>query len=242
MNEPSVIMVEDNAIFADTMRQQLGAAGLSLRIAGNGRELDELLADKPSDILILDVILPGENAFSIAQRLYEPSSRGIIMLTVRGELEDKIEGLERGADIYLVKPVDCRELLACIHSLYRRLTLTHTEVDPEPSWSLDLIRRILSSPDGRTLELTPHDVANFSLLIRQPAKILSIDDISSALGLNYLNYPEARLYTQLSRLRHKLKDFDKSLSIQTWRNSGYTFVGPEIKLVHNEATAEGTLS
>ena len=224
-------MVEDNKVLVESMSLHFDSAGLSLRNARDGAELDQLLQEKSADILILDVILPGEDAFSIAERLYEPASRGIIMLTVRGSLEDKIEGLERGADIYLVKPVDFRELLACIHSLYRRLTLTHEELEREPAWILDVPRRRLTAPDGRSLELTPHEVANFTLLIRQPAKIMSIDEITAALGLNYLNFPEARLYTQLSRLRHKLTQFDKNLAIQTWRNSGYSFVGPEIKIL-----------
>ena len=235
MLEPSVILVEDNSVLVESMSLQFESAGLSHRNARDGAELDQLLQEKPADILILDVILPGENAFSIAERLYEPAHRGIIMLTVRGALEDKIEGLERGADLYLVKPVDFRELLACIHSLYRRLTLTQEELEREPDWSLDLSRRLLSAPDGRLLELTPHEVANFALFIRQPAKILSIDEITAALGLKYLNFPEARLYTQLSRLRHKLTQFDKSLAIQTWRNSGYSFVGPEIRLLNESA-------
>jgi two-component system OmpR family response regulator len=234
MTSPHVLLVEDNAALRKGMKLQLERLGCSVRATASGKDLDSLLENSTVDVVILDLILPGENALELAERLYDPAHRGIIILTIKGELDDKIRGLRCGADIYLVKPVDSRELFACIQSIYRRMMSLRDQTQPGSNWILDLNKRWLRSPDGRALELTPRDIAYFSLLASQPAKIISLKDISRSMNLDYLSFPEARLYTQLSRLRHKLSQFDNTLAIQTWRNSGYTYVGPTIQLAGNE--------
>ena len=227
MSEPSVILVEDQPILLEETLFQLQCAGIMARGALNGHDLDALLAQVHCDVLILDVNLPGEDGFSIARRLYAPDRRGIIMLTVRDEVEDRLQGRENGADIYLVKPVDSRELVACIRSLYRRLT----SIKGDAGWILDIPQRVLIAPDKRRLDLTQQESQILMLLANQPGHVFGRQDVVVALGYKNMDFPEARVNTALYRLRHKLAEFDDGLRIQTWRNRGYSFIGPGIETV-----------
>ena len=119
--EISVLLLEDNPTLRGSICHYLSSEGLRVRSAASSQEFIELLSQEESQILIMDVLLPGEDAFAVLEGLSGSGRHGIIMLTILGELDDKIKGLEGGADIYLVKPVDNRELLACIHSLHRSL-------------------------------------------------------------------------------------------------------------------------
>ena len=227
MPEPNVIMVEDNPVLLDETLFQLQSAGISARGVMSGHELDVLLTQVPCNVLIIDVNLPGEDGFSIAKRLFSPERRGIIILTVRDELEDRLHGRNNGADIYLVKPVDSRELIACIRSLHRRL-------DQERSkdvWVLDIAKRILLSPRNRQLDMTPQEIQMLLILVNHPGVILGRKDIVDALAYKNVDFPEARVNTAMYRLRHKLMEFDDSLRIQTWRNRGYSFIGPNFKVL-----------
>ncbi len=224
-----VIVVEDNPGLLDDLLFQLTHAGFAVRGAGSGPALDALLAQQACDILVLDINLPGENGFAIARRLYDRSQRGIIMLTARSDLDDKLQGLDEGADLYLVKPIDRRELVACIRSLYRRLV---PDVSA-PLWQLDQQRRLLLAPDGRTLSLTQQDVLVLALLAARPGQICNRSEVVAALGIEYLSSPDSRINMMLSRLRLKLASFDTALHIQTWRNVGYSFVGPSLNIEHS---------
>lgn len=225
MPDPLVIVVEDQPVLLEETLFQLQCAGIEARGALNGRDLDALLPQTPCNVLILDVNLPGEDGFSIARRLYAPERRGIIMLTVRDDVEDRLQGRENGADIYLVKPVDHRELVACIHSLHRRLAATLDKGD----WVLDMPQRLLVAPEGQRLELTPQEAQILLLLLNSPGHVFSRNEIVDTLGYKNMDFPEARVNTALYRLRHKLEEFDEGLRVQTWRNRGYSYIGPAIK-------------
>lgn len=220
-----VIVVEDNAGLLEDLIFQLKHAGFLVRGASDGRQLDALLANEGCDILVLDLNLPFESGFQIASRMHGRSSCGIIMLTARGELEDKLQGLENGADIYLVKPIDRRELIGCINSLYRRISPDTGDT----GWQLDLGLRILKAPDGRKLELTPQDAQTLFLLLSRPGHIFNRAEVVQALGIDFLSSPDSRINMVMSRLRQKLANFDAELRIQTWRNAGYSFVGPTVQ-------------
>jgi len=217
-----VIIVEDNPGLLEDLIFQLSHAGFLVRGASDGRQLDELLLHDDCDILVLDLNLPFESGFQIAKRLHGRSSCGIIMLTARGELDDKLQGLENGADIYLVKPIDRRELIGCINSLYRRITPDTNDT----GWRFDLGLRLLNAPDGRRLELTPQDAHTLCLLLTRPGQVFNRTEVVEALGIDFLSVPDSRINMVMSRLRQKLANFDPALRIQTWRNAGYSFVGP----------------
>lgn len=229
--QANVIVVEDNLTLRQELRFQLGHAGFNVRTASDATELAELLQDSPSDILVLDVNLPGENGFSIAQRLCDRSQRGIIMLTARGDIEDKLRGFEEGADLYLIKPVDRRELVASIRSLYYRLTPASARVSS--GWKLNRIHRTLHGPDGRTLELTAQELCALDFLLEEPGITRSRSDLVGRLGFDFMHFPEGRTNTVISRLRQKLTGFSNKLRILTFRSQGYSYVGPDIAIIED---------
>lgn len=222
-----VIVVEDNADLLEDMVFQLDHAGFLVRGAADGNEMDALLENEASDIVVLDVNLPFESGFEIAQRLHSKGLVGIIMLTARSQLEDKLRGLENGADVYLVKPIDRRELIACINSLCRRFR----PVVEIPLWQFHTQLRLLTSPDGFKLRLTPQDVKILRLLHDNPAKIFSRKHIIQSLEIEFMNEPDGRINMMMSRLRQKLTEFDPLLQIQTWRNLGYAYIGPRLQVI-----------
>lgn len=222
-----VIVVEDNADLLEDTVFQLDNAGFLVRGAADGPQMDALLVNEVSDIIVLDVNLPFESGFEIARRLRSEGSYGIIMLTARSELDDKLQGLENGADVYLIKPVDRRELIACINSLIRRLQ----PVAEIPFWQFDTQLRLLISPAGFKLRLTPQDVRILRLLHDNPAKVFSRKNIIQSLDIEFMSEPDGRINMMISRLRQKLTGFDPLLQIQTWRNSGYAYIGPKLQVI-----------
>jgi DNA-binding response OmpR family regulator len=223
MNPARVIIVEDNEELCEELLFQLEVEGFFVRCAHDAVELDILLSREPCDILVLDLNLPGEDGFSIARRLCNQHQRGIIMLTARDNIDDKLRGFEDGADIYLVKPIDRRELAACIKALYRRLLA----IDPSGSgWIFNSVDRTLFSPDGRQLGLTAQEQLVLTLLIENPNNSCSRLELVRGLGIEFMPSPEGRTNTVMSRLRQKLTAFDPELRIVSWRNKGYSYVGP----------------
>lgn len=223
-----VVVVEDNEDLCEEMDLQLQSAGSLVRTAPDGVALDALLAEERCDVLVLDLNLPGENGFSIARRLFDPPHLGIIMLTARDEIGDKTRGFADGADSYMVKPVDRRELAACIKALYRRVAPAEPRGVP---WLLHAAARELVSPDGRRLNLSATDVTVLALLASEPGRTRSREEIVRLLAIDFMDTPQGRTNTVLSRLSHKLKQFDKELRVVSWRNQGYSFVGPSIQQV-----------
>lgn len=230
-----VILVEDNESLLDELLFQLHLQGFAVRGAPNAHALDALLAEEWADVLVIDVNLPGENGFSIARRLRNPDRLGIIFLTARDAVEDKLHGLDGGADLYLVKPIDRRELAASIKALYRRLPAANE--DPASGWRLHPGARVVTSPDGRTLELSALEFRVFEWLCLAGGRTRSRRELFQLLGIEGLISSDSRVNTCISRLRKKLSDFDPALSIIAWRNQGYAYVGPPI--AHGAGAADG---
>jgi len=219
-----VVIVEDNPQLLEEMVFQQAAAGLAVRGARDAVELDRALCDTPCDILVLDLNLPGESGFSIANRLRDPNRLGIVILSARSAVGDKVDALACGGDQYLVKPVDRRELTATILALHRRLRASRQQ----PGWRFELPARTLYAPDGRALELTPQQATIFSLLVRHAGAVLDRQQMVNGLGIEYVDFPDTRLNTLISRLRQQLEAFDPLLQVRTWRARGYAWVGPPI--------------
>lgn len=222
-----VIVVEDNELLLDELLFQLDAHGFGVRGACDSKTLDRLLTEAPADILVLDINLPGENGFSIAKRLMNPARMGIIMLTARDAIEDKLRVLHDGADLYLVKPVDRRELAASIQAVYRRLPSATQITDPSV-WRLLRERRALVAPDGRELDLSPLELKILDWLRLEQGRTRSRKDLLQLLGIEGLSASDGRINTSISRLRQKLSEFDQELRIVSWRNHGYSYVGPSL--------------
>lgn len=224
-----IAVVEDNLDLLDEIVFHLSRQGHQVVGLCNSIELNRHLAIEQLDVVVLDVGLPGEDGLSIAGRLrLTHPQMGIAMLTARGQLEDRLAGLSSGADIYLVKPVDMRELAAVIESLYRRV---HREVRPaEPpggGWQLDCHTLELLSPTQVSVMLTPTEFN----LVRELAKVspetVTRVRLAAAMGHAELDFDFRRLETALSRLRKKIEHRTGEASpLRNARNVGYVFAAP----------------
>lgn len=225
-SQVNVILVDDHPELLEELSFQLKHAGFNVRTASNSIEMDMLLSQAPCDVFVLDINLPIENGFSIAHRLYNPLKHGIILLTAMDSVENKLIGLNQGVDIYLVKPIDRRELIASINCLYRRLCFDISI----SGWILDSKKRELQSPDEKILELGSHEIIILILLIKNHGAVYERSKLLKNLEIEFLEGSDKRLNTTLSRLRQKLLNFNAELRIQTWRNEGYSFIGPNIEI------------
>ncbi len=220
---PRVLACEDDPVFQIILKAGLEAQGLPVTVIPDGRGLDAALATLRPEILLLDLGLPGEDGLSIARRLRRRHPRlGIVMITSRGQAEDRLQGFQEGADLYFVKPVDLRVLGAAIQSLARRLA----PAPPEGAWFLHGDRSVLTTPSGAEVALTHNEHLFLNRLLRDRGAVVNRDDLMAALG--YAPDPEGahRLETLLTRLRKKVRDQSEGemLPIRARHGSGYAFL------------------
>jgi two-component system OmpR family response regulator len=204
----------------------------TVTIAEGGAAMFAALEKQTIDLVILDVMLQDEDGFSLCRRLRAASRVPVIMLTAMADHTDRVVGLEIGADDYLTKPFDQRELLARVKAVLRRTAEMATAPTPSETrpalcfagWRLDVARRELRSADGA---LTLLSGGEFDLLLafaEHPQRVLTRDQLLDlARGLSHAAYDRS-IDVQVSRLRHKLEDDPKKPSlIRTVRNGGYIF-------------------
>lgn len=221
-----VVMVEDDADLLDEMGFSLGHQGLAVTGCASGADLDRALGRASFDVAVLDVGLPGEDGYAIARRLRRDHPRcGIVMLTARAGVDDRIQGLEDGADAYLAKPADFRELGLVIRALARRLA----PAAPAGGSALVLLeadQRLLLC-DGGELALTRSETILLSRLARAPGQQASREQLVAAFGLHYADYDPRRLEAVVSRLRRKLVQagFDGEV-LRAVRHAGYRLAPP----------------
>lgn len=225
-----IVVVEDDADLRGELVFNLSDDGFNVAGVGDGASLYRELQQQPADMVILDIGLPGEDGFSIARRLRDdPSSHsiGIIMLTARGELDNRVRGLKNGADVYLVKPVDFLELRACIESLSRRLSVAKP-VSPAGRWGYFPAQWELVSPYGAKIKLTLSEKKLIEILIREPGKAVKRREIIvSGFDESPAYYDERRLEAIVSRLRRKIEQaYPFSQPIQSAHGVGYAFTEP----------------
>lgn len=216
-----VLVVEDNPILREEVVFFFNTQGHQALGVGEGRAMDKALAENKIDIIILDIGLPGEDGFSIAQRLTQsPHCPGIIALTAHGALDDRLRGLRNGVDAYLVKPADLRELLALVERLHQRVS----GKPKSEAWILNVGRRAICSPSGDEALLTVTEVAILRALAPGQGNTVARRDIIAAMGRNYLEFDERRLEVAISRLRRKLKPHAPTESpLRADRGTGYSF-------------------
>lgn len=197
----------------------------------------QVLSEKLVDLVILDLMLPGEDGLSLAKEISSQSDIPIIMLTGKDELIDKVVGLELGADDYVTKPFNGRELVARVRSVLRRhggKAKGQTPLSDERvkfnGWVLDFPSHQLTSPEGRVTQLTTFEYQVFSELVSRPNRVLSRDKIIE-LVYDRNRFPTERtIDIVIAKIRKKLNDNPKSPKfIMTVRNQGYTFIA---KVVH----------
>ncbi len=243
MAGPTIVVVEDENSLRSDMVEYLSNCGFDAIGARDGAELDRLLRNRNAAIIILDVNLPDEDGFKIAARLRDGHGAGIIMVTARSSTVDRVVGLEIGADAYLVKPVELRELEAQVKSLLRRLSERAAETASqatsgaaggeagdtadEARWSLDPTEWSLTNPAGIRISLTSMEMKLTSLLAAQARKPATRDQISQALYNRRWNPEDRSIDTVVGRLRHKVEGaIGGPAPLKSVHGVGYVFSAP----------------
>lgn len=227
-----LLVVDDDSRLRDLLNRYLGEQGFEVRAVGDGAQMDRLRSREHFDLIILDLMLPGEDGLAICRRLRGTGDNTpIVMLTAKGDDIDRIVGLEMGADDYLPKPFNPRELLARVHAVLRRQGSTppgapeaEAEVVRFGNIEVDLAARTLKR-EGETLPLTTGEFAVLKVLLQHPRQPLSRDKLMTlARGREQGPFDRA-IDVQVSRLR-KLVEADPSQPryLQTVWGFGYVFV------------------
>ncbi|WP_087024236.1 response regulator [Thaumasiovibrio subtropicus] len=223
----TLLVVDDNQEILDALSEYLGKSGFDVMTARNGDEMWQQLQNCTPALVILDIMLPGDDGLTLCRKLRHISHVPIIMLTAVTDDADRIAGLEIGADDYITKSFNPRELLARIKALLRR-SQYGSEGGPQrklrfEAWTFDSLKRQLIHDDGYRIALSGADFSLLTLMVHNPNKLLSRDDISMALWGREADPFERGIDVQISRLRKHLRDDDRSL-IMTVRNKGYMMV------------------
>ncbi|HRH80588.1 MAG TPA: response regulator [Thiobacillaceae bacterium] len=227
---PAILVVDDDAGIRDLLAEYLGQQGFTVSTARDGREMDTRLEQSRPDLVVMDLMLPGEDGLALTRRVKASAGCPVIMLSARGEDIDRIVGLEVGADDYLAKPFNPRELLARIRAVLRRGATQAAEGDPAANetarfgpFALDLAAQCLSR-DGAEIPLTHAEFALLKLFVEHPNRALSRDQIMDWLK-GYDRDPFDRsIDVRVTRLRKKLEDDPANpVYIRTVWGQGYLF-------------------
>ena len=230
MTAPAVVLVEDDPALRTLTARALQENGYTVRPCATAPEMWRAMEQGAVDLVLLDIMLPGDDGLSLARQLRAQSDIGIIILTGRGETVDRIIGLEMGADDYLPKPFHLRELLARVKSVLRRASARSESTKPPPQsavfngWKLDLTSRELTAPSGEEVRLTTGEFDLLAAFVANANQVLSRDRLLD-LARNRSSGPFDRtIDVQVGRLRKKLEDDPQNPSlIKTVRGSGYIF-------------------
>jgi two-component system phosphate regulon response regulator OmpR len=242
MDSGRLIVVDDEPDLRGMIAEYLGKHGFAVRTAADGSELDIHLLGEPADLLILDVNMPGEDGFAIARRIRANSTLPILMLTAADDIVDRVVGLEIGADDYLTKPFDLRELRARIRALLRRAAPAAAISVPTPQapaavnsdakakvrfghMLLDFDAHRLIAADGTEMSLTTTEFELLEAFARHPNRVLSREQL-----LDLAHDPDSDVFDRsidirIARIRRKVElDPANPQTIKTVRGAGYMFV------------------
>lgn len=220
-NKLKVLIVEDEPALRNALVRILSHYEYDVRGVEDGTTLDVALEEYAVDIFVLDINLPEEDGFHIARRIRNTSSCGIIMLTGRSMLDEKLSAYKCGADMFFAKPVDPEELRAAIESLGRRLS-----PQSKPGWYFDAVHSLLITPQNIAIPLTSQQAIVLNLLCKRQGESVSRSEIFTALGYVDDEYAAQRLETLLSRLRAKVRSADpeSELPLRARQSAGYAFL------------------
>ena len=228
---PHCLIVEDDREISDLVSRFLVKHGIRVSVAANGRTMDRILAESRIDIVVLDIMLPGEDGLSLCRRVRGESSVPIIMLTALGDEMDRILGLEMGADDYIAKPFNSRELLARIRAVLRRVQTLPEAPFPAKSnaltfdgWRVDLGMRQLHAPDGARVMLTSGEFDLLVAFCQHPHRVLTRDQLLDLTLGRSAKVFDRSVDIRISRLRRKIEPDPKQPTfITTVRSGGYFF-------------------
>lgn len=230
---PHILVVEDDREIANLVARYLRGNACRVTLAGDGAEMDRALVDARVDLIVLDLMLPGEDGLSLCRRLRGSSAIPILMLTAKAEEIDRIVGLEIGADDYLAKPFNPRELLARIRAVLRR---SAADAPDEAEvrrlhfvgWTLDASLRQVLSPEGARIAITGAEFDLLHALCLRPGRVLSRDQLLDLTQGRTAGPFERSIDVLVSRIRQKIeRDSRNPEIIRTIRSGGYLFT-PEV--------------
>ena len=224
-----ILIVDDDPEIRRLLVDYLARNGLAALAARDGREMWQALARNAVDLIVLDLTLPDSDGLTLCRDLRAKSTLPVLMLTARGEETDRIIGIEMGADDYLVKPFNPRELLARIKSILRRTRALPPNLHPETArylcfggWTLDTAARLLSSPDGVATPLSGGEYRLLRILLDHPNRVLNRDQLSELTQGREAEAYDRAIDVQVSRLRQRLHDDSREPRlIKTVRGEGY---------------------
>lgn len=228
----TILVVDDDPGIRDVIVENLGEHGFNMLAASNTHAMERALVDNRIDLVILDVLMPGENGISACRRLMATRNTPVIMLSAMDALRDRVAGLDSGADYYLSKPCNPQELLAVVRATLRRSPASSAEKRAAcvgfVGWTVDFSSRELKDPSGVLVHLTDGEFVVLRAFVERPRRVLTREQL-----LNIARGPDSESFdravdVQVSRLRRKLKS--NSELIRTVRNEGYMFVAATQKL------------
>ncbi len=224
-----ILIVDDDGEIRSLLSDYLRREGYTTSTAAEGRSMREVLARERIDLVILDLMLPGDDGLVLCRNLRAESQLPVIMLTARGEQTDRIVGLEMGADDYLAKPFNPRELLARIKAVMRRSRSLPDHVDHAAAerlhfagWTLDLTQRTLTGTDGVVVPLSGGEFRMLKIFLDHPNRVLSRDQLLDLTrGREAIPFDRS-VDVQVGRLRKRLSDDGQAPElIKTVRGEGY---------------------
>lgn len=228
--KPRLAIIEDNLDLQEELVFFLKARHYPVWGVNSAEAFWRELHGSPVDIVLIDLGLPGEDGFSVIDYLRQLSEFGLIVLTARGDAQDKLRGLNLGADLYLIKPVNFARLVREIEALWTRMRDTLPKQRPAAptaanrDWTLDDASSSLTDPEGRTIKLTPQEYAFLKILQRQPGEVYAKSTVHELLfGLNAA-LDTHRVDVILSRLRKKAAQHKLHLPVRTLFGRGLVFL------------------
>lgn len=235
-----ILVVDDDPVIRDLLEEYLRANDYRVTVASHGAALFAQLEAGAVDLIVLDVMLPGESGFDLCRSVREKREIPIIMLTARNQSEDRVRGLELGADDYLAKPFEPRELVARIRGVLRRtgaaVRATGTDEPPKAlsfsGWTLDLRRRQLISPKQVLVPLAASEFQLLEIFLGHPHTVLTRDQLMDLCHGREAGPFDRSIDVRVSQLRHRLCDSGREPQlIKTVRGAGYLFAA-DVARIH----------
>jgi len=227
--KPHILIVDDDRQIRTMLARFLAEHAMRVTQAGDGEQMFKALETGRFDVIVLDVMMPGDDGFTLCRKLRSSNTIPLILLTARNSETDRIVGLELGADDYVTKPFDLRELLARVRSVLRRTTAapapsTMSSGYAFPGFRLDLDRRRLTDANGTEVPLTSGEFDLLCVLVRHPNRVLSRDAIMDEMHGRTSGPFDRAIDVQIGRLRRKIEaDSSNPQLIKSVRNAGYLF-------------------
>lgn len=224
----NLVLVEDHDILRSMLQQALEEAGHQVTALSCAEELEDVAGGQPVDVFLIDLNLPGEDGLSLTERVRTAYPlAGIILVTARSGLDDKLEGYARGADLYLTKPLEVPELCAAVSALGRRRQRVDDLLLQRQTFTLSQQRMTLSKTGQSGINLTAAETAMLVAFCRAPGQRVAYWQIAETLGLDLQNYPKSSLEVRIVRLRKKLVEAGADASsIEAVRGQGYQLCIP----------------